>query len=130
MADKYRYIDPNGTAFAELPSKWHNISPFTWDVASQHHWIKEYVPPVPTPEPLPRTTCTKYELIGCLSEFYPGLLETLRAAYEESADLRFYWNTVIQLDRNNADFKVAVGLLDIDDDTLDEIFAKIEPVEA
>jgi len=127
MATYIRYwLAPTGERFSELPGKWHNISPFTRDEAGKHGWmyLAERVP-----DQAPRTTCTKYELVRCLEAHYPALLVTLRAAYAVNTDLQFYWNTVVQLDRNNEDFKSAVSQLGITDEQLDEIFAKIEPVE-
>lgn len=126
MATRWYWLAPTGERFNELPGKWHNISPFTEDEALRHGWVMraEHIP-----DPAPRTTCTKYELVACLSEHYPELLVTLRAAYAVNTDLQFYWNTVVQLDRNNADFQSAVSQMGITDEQLDEIFGKIDPVE-
>ena len=72
-----------------------------------------------------RTTCTKYELVTCLQKYFPELLSSLRTAYAQSADLQFYWNSVLDLDRNNADFQSLVSGLGITSGQLDAIFAKI-----
>lgn len=80
-----------------------------------------------------RTRCTKYQLINCLTAYYPELLSALRTAYEaqteQGAALRFYWNSVLDLDRNNEDFQNACQLLGITEAQLDEIFSKIEGEE-
>ena len=73
-----------------------------------------------------RTQCTKYELVTCLQNHFPELLASLREAYAQSADLQFYWNSVLDLDRNNADFQNLVQILGVTTEQLDAIFAKIE----
>ena len=82
----------------------------------------------PAPEPPPRTVCTKYELITALREHFPALLTALRQAYSSDAELQFFWNSVNDLDRNNADFQAAAVKLGIDAATLDAIFAAIGEV--
>ena len=72
-----------------------------------------------------RTQCTKYELVTCLQNHFPELLTSLRQAYAQSAELQFYWNSVLDLDRNNADFQNLVNSLGVTDAQLDAIFAKI-----
>ena len=79
----------------------------------------------PAPEPPPRTTCTKYELVRAFRKYFPDLLVELQRAYSADDELQFYWNTVIDLDRENQDFKTAIDKLGIDGETLDAIFAKI-----
>ena len=76
--------------------------------------------------PPPRTTCTKYELVTCLRTYFPELLSCLRTAYANSQDLQFWWNSVLDLDRENADFRQTVSALGITEEQLDEIFAKLE----
>jgi hypothetical protein len=73
-----------------------------------------------------RTQCTKYELVQCLQNHFPELLASLRQAYAQSSDLQFYWNSVLDLDRNNADFQSLVQKLGVTSEQLDAIFAKIE----
>ena len=73
-----------------------------------------------------RTMCTKYELVKCLQNHFPELLASLRQAYAQSADLQFYWNSVLDLDRNNADFQNLVSSLGVTESQLDAIFAEIE----
>lgn len=73
----------------------------------------------------PRTTCTKYELVTCLQTYFPELLASLRQAYAASSDLQFYWNTVNDLDRSNADFQSFAHSLGVTSEQLDAIFAKI-----
>ena len=72
-----------------------------------------------------RTQCTKYELVTCLQNHFPELLASLRQAYAQSANLQFYWNSVLDLDRNNADFQNLANSLGITSEQLDAIFAKI-----
>ena len=89
-------------------------------------WTKEEYDAWYQAHPAPaRTQCTKYELVTCLQKYFPELLTNLRAAYAQSADLQFYWNSVLDLDRNNADFQSLVSCLGITSEQLDEIFAKI-----
>lgn len=116
------WLAPTLERFDTLPSLWHNISPFNEGTARSHGWVKchERV----EDEPASRT-CTKYELIECLNEHYPSLLATLKDAYAADTDLQFYWNTVIQLDRDNDDFKAAVAKLGVAEEQLDDIFSKI-----
>lgn len=72
-----------------------------------------------------RTTCTKYELVTCLQNHFPELLDSLRTAYAQSSELQFYWNSVLDLDRNNTDFQNLVNSLGVTESQLDAIFAKI-----
>ena len=73
-----------------------------------------------------RTQCTKYELVTCLQNHFPELLASLREAYAQSSDLQFYWNSVLDLDRNNADFVNLAQTLGVTSEQLDAIFSKIE----
>ena len=82
----------------------------------------------PAPPPPPRTTCTKYELITALRERFPALLAALRSAYERDEEIRFFWASVQDLDRENADFQVAAGRLGITAEQLDAIFAAVGEV--
>ena len=116
------WLAPTLEKFSTLPAIWHNISPFNENTARSHGWVKCYerVEDVPASR-----TCTKYELIACLNEHYPSLLASLKEAYAADTDLQFYWNTVIQLDRDNDDFKSAVAKLGVTEEQLDDIFSKI-----
>ena len=91
-----------------------------WTEAEIEAWRQAH--PVPV---IPRTQCTRYELVQCLQEYFPELLANLRAAYAQSAELQFYWNSVLDLDRNNADFQSLVSSLGVTSEQLDAIFAKI-----
>ena len=91
-----------------------------WTREEYDAWYREH--PVPV---IPRTQCTKYELVTCLQTHFPELLASLRQAYAQSPDLQFYWNSVLDLDRNNADFRNLVQSLGVTAEQLDEIFAKI-----
>lgn len=84
-------------------------------------WYREHPEPV-----IPRTKCTKYELVTCLQKHFPELLETLKINYQVNPNLQFYWNSVIELDRANSDFQQLAERLDVTSEQLDAIFAKIE----
>ena len=92
-----------------------------WTREEYDAWHRAHPAPV-----IPRTQCTKYELVKCLQENFPELLDSLRTAYAQSADLQFYWNSVLDLDRNNVDFQHLAETLGVTSEQLDEIFAKIE----
>ena len=94
---------------------------YTVTEAEAEEWREAH----PAPEPPPRTTCTKYELIKVLRERFPVLGAALRQAYEMDPELRYFWASILDLDRNNADFQAAAGKLGIDAATLDAIFAAI-----
>lgn len=72
------------------------------------------------------TTCTKYEFVNALAALDPALLEAVRAAYAANTDLQFFWNTVQELDRNNADFQRFAASLRATEEQLDEIFRKVK----
>jgi len=94
---------------------------FTLTEADAEEWRKAH----PAPPPPARTTCTKYELVTCLQTHFPELLARLREAYTENSDLQFYWNAIIELDRENSDFQAITDKLGISESELDEIFSKI-----
>ena len=119
---KVYWLAPTLERFDTLPSLWHNISPFNEASARSHGWVKRYERV--EDEPASRT-CTKYELIACLDEHYPSLLASLKEAYAKDTEMQFYWNSVIQLDRDNDDFKAAVAKLGVTEEQLDDIFSKV-----
>lgn len=123
MAIREYWVSPAGEKFYTLPKKWHNLTPFSDKVAYAHGWSRfgEHVQEPDTT----RTQCTKYELLHCLEEFFPELLTTLKEKYAASEELQFYWNSVIRLDRTNADFRREAEALGVTDEQLDEIFQKI-----
>ena len=84
-------------------------------------WRREH----PAPPPPPRSQCTKYELVRCLQTHFPDLLARLREAYASNQNLQFFWNSVLNLDRENVDFQSIVATLGITESELDEIFQKI-----
>ena len=94
-----------------------------WTAQQIEEWKEEH--PEPT---VPVTTCTKYQLVTCLQKYFPELLEALRTAYQQSPDLQFYWNSVLDLDRNNADFQNLAAALGVSEEQLDEIFSKIDVI--
>lgn len=91
-----------------------------WTEEEIAEWKRQHPDPV-----IPKTMCTKYELVTCLQKYFPELLANLRTAYAQSPDLQFYWNSVLDLDRNNADFRNLVQNLGVTSEQLDEIFSKI-----
>ena len=105
-----------------------NLSPakmneygFTITEAEAEEWRQQH----PAPPPPTRTMCTKYELVTCLEAHFPKLLASLRSAYAASPDLQFYWNSVLDLDRNNADFQNLAQSLGVTSAQIDAIFAAI-----
>ena len=117
------YRSPTGWImnFNRSPEKMTAYGWRNWTEEEIAAWKAEH----PDPEPPPRTTCTKYELVTCLRSYFPELLASLLAAYAESPDLQFWWNSVLDLDRDNADFQQTVAALGITEAQLDAIFAKI-----
>lgn len=95
---------------------------YTVTEAESEEWRRHH----PAPPAPPRTTCTKYELITVISLRFPELLKQFRDEYEDSYELRFYWNTVQELDRTNADFQRFALALGISEEQIDAIFAALE----
>ena len=114
------YRTPEGTIFNfyKSPEQMQKYGWREWTDAEYQAWKAEHPAPA-------RTQCTKYELVTCLQNHFPELLASLRAAYAQSAELQFYWNSVLDLDRNNADFQSLVSGLGVTSEQLDAIFAKI-----
>ena len=117
------YLSPAGWImnFYKCPEAMIRYGWRDWTKEEYDEWYREHPEPV-----IPRTQCTKYELVTCLQKHFPELLASLREAYAQSADLQFYWNSVLDLDRNNADFLTLANILGVTSEQLDEIFAKIE----
>ena len=92
-----------------------------WTKEEYDAWHQAHPAPV-----IVRTQCTKYELVTCLQTHFPELLTRFREAYTQSTVLQFYWNSVLDLDRNNADFQNLANTLGVSSEQLDEIFSKIE----
>ena len=95
---------------------------YTVTEAEAEEWRRQH----PAPPPSPRTVCTKYELVNALSAHFPDLLAELRQAYASSPELQFFWNTVNDLDRANADFLRFAQTLGITEEQIDAIFAALE----
>ena len=95
---------------------------FTVTEAEAEEWRRQH----PAPPPPARTVCTKYELVNVLQAHFPWSMAKLRAAYDANTDLQFYWNSVVELDRNNADFQAFADKLGITSEQIDEIFAALE----
>ena len=115
----YRSADGWIMNFNQSPEQMQKYGWRNWTDEEYAAWKAEH------PDPA-RTTCTKYELVTCLQTHFPELLANLRQAYSQSAELQFYWNSVLDLDRNNADFQSLANSLGITSEQLDEIFSKIE----
>ncbi len=118
------FITPDGRTICNF-----NLSPelmneygYTVTEVQAEEWRRQH----PAPPPPPRTVCTKYELVGVLSKHFPELLAELRQAYAASPELQFYWNTVNDLDRANADFQRFAQTLGISEAQIDAIFAALE----
>ena len=92
-----------------------------WTREEYDEWYRQHPAPV-----IPRTQCTKYELVTCLQKHFPELLQMLKDNYAVTPNLQFYWNSVLDLDRNNADFQAMTQSLGVTAEQLDAIFAKIE----
>ena len=114
------YRTPEGTIFNfyKSPEQMQKYGWRNWTDEEYAAWKGKH------PDPA-RTQCTKYELVTCLQTHFHELLASLRQAYLQSAELQFYWNSVIDLDRNNADFQSLANSLGITSAQLDAIFAKI-----
>ena len=119
------YLTPDGWVmnFDKSPEQTAAYGWRDWTGAEIAAWKAEHPDPVIT-----RTACTKYELVTCLRTCFPELLASLRTAYANSPDLQFWWNSVLDLDRENADFQQTVSALGITEEQLDAIFAKIGEV--
>lgn len=117
------FVTPDGRTICNF-----NLSPelmtcygFSVTEAEAEEWRRQH----PAPEPPPRTVCTKYELVNTLQAHFPELLAELRQAYAASPELQFFWNTVNDLDRANADFQRFAENLGISEAQIDAIFAAI-----
>ena len=116
------YLSPDGWImnFNQSPEQMTRYGWRDWTEAEIAAWKAAHPAPV-----IPRTQCTKYELVTCLRTYFPELLASLRAAYMQNTDLQFWWNSVLDLDRENEDFQQTVTALGITPAQLDAIFAKI-----
>lgn len=125
---RFIYVNPTGYPIEQLPREWHGISPFTEAQAVAHRWRKVWLPdPEPVKEPV--TKCTKYDLVKCLREHFPEYLEKLKDAYGKNSHVAFFWNTVNDLDRNNAEFIELAHAIGFDDTQIDEVFSLVIPTE-
>lgn len=70
------------------------------------------------------TICTRYEFINALQEL--GLYDQLFAAWQASPELQFYWGSVNNLDRADANFQRLAATLNASEEQLDSIFRKIK----
>ena len=117
------YRSPTGWImnFYKSPEQMQKYGWRDWTDEEYAEWKEEH----PDPEPPARTMCTKYELVTCLQKHFPELLQSLMDTYAVTPDLQFYWNSVLDLDRNNTDFQNLVSRLEITEAQLDAIFSKI-----
>lgn len=118
------FVTPDGRTICNfnLSVELMNKYGFTVTEAEAEEWRRKH----PAPPPPARTVCTKYELVNVLQAHFPALLEELRQAYAGSSELQFYWNTVNDLDRANADFQRFAQTLGITSEQIDAIFAALE----
>ena len=70
----------------------------------------------------PVRKCTRYDFVKALKAYDMSLYERLFTAYQQSSELQFLWNTVNELDRDNADFIAMTAQLGIGNDILDDLF--------
>ena len=124
MTNTY-YLDPDGKRYDSLPHKWNNASPITEEYALSHGWTK-HTETIPEPSVI---TVTKYSLLVCLRANHAELYDTLKAAYDASADLRFFWNSVNELNRLNEDFINAYTSLGLTAEQVEAIFNECQPAE-
>ena len=117
------YLSPTGWImnFNQSPEKMTAYGWRDWTQEEYDAWKEAHPDPV-----VPRTMCTKYELVTCLQKYFPELLQMLKDNYAVTPNLQFYWNSVLDLDRNNADFQNLVNRLGVTPKQLDAIFSKIE----
>lgn len=118
------FITPDGRTICNFNTSPELMTQYGYTVteAEAEEWRRQH----PAPPPPPRTVCTKYELVNVLQAHFPELLAELRQAYAASPELQFFWNTVNDLDRENADFqRLALGI-GISEAQIDAIFAALE----
>lgn len=118
------FITPDGRTICNFPASPELMNRYGFTVTEEEaeEWRKAH----PAPPPPPRTVCTKYELVETLSKHFPELLARLREAYAASTELQFFWNTVNDLDRSNADFQRFTHSLGISDAEISAIFNALE----
>lgn len=120
------FVTPDGRTICNfnLSVKFMNQYGYTVTEEEAEEWRKEHPEPPAPPAPT-RTTCTKYQLVGVLKEYYPQVFEQLRQAYASNSDIQFYWNTVNELDRTNADFIEAFEGLGFTAEFVEEVFGRL-----
>ena len=96
---------------------------YTLTEAEAEAWRQAH--PAPKPRPAVRTRCTKYELVTVLREHFAGLYYELRERYEADPELRFFWSSVTELDRDNADFFALAEKAGLTSTQIAEIFARL-----
>lgn len=105
--------------FYSLPGQWRNISPFTEEVAISKGWAKHEEEKI-------SSVCTKYQFINALKKAGDSLYKTFVDAYSTNNEFAMFWNTVIELDRENEDFKKFTSELGVAEKQIEEIFGLIE----
>lgn len=70
----------------------------------------------------PPTECTKYEFVRAIRALDQSLYASLMRLYSSSVEIQFFWNTVNDLDRANADFQRLSDAAGLDDVKLYDIF--------
>ncbi len=105
--------------FYSLPGQWRNISPFTEEIAISKGWTKheeEYIP----------TTCTKYQFLNSLRKNGKELYERFASAYSSNPEFSMFWNSVLDLDRENADFLRFCEELGVSPEQVEAVFSAID----
>lgn len=110
------WIEPGtGVSYLHIPCKWRGICNLTQELAIRKGWRAQVVSDVPD-------TCTKYQFIAAIKQASDDLWQKLYQAYQTNLEFSFYWNSVNQLDRNDATFQSLANKLGATQDDIDVIF--------
>lgn len=119
MKRKY-WLSPIGSIkWYGLPRKWHGITPFGESTALSKGWTEheeEYIP----------TTCTKYQFLNSLRKNGKELYERFASAYSSNPEFSMFWNSVLDLDRENADFLRFCEELGVSPEQVEAVFSAID----
>lgn len=124
------YTDPDGNTYSELPKIWNNCSPITEQFLLDNHWTIEIVDD--EEQQFTTNICSKYQFINAIKKYDqetgadPSLYNTLIALYTNSPVFQFYWNSVLQLDRNNEDFQLLFQQAGLPISVLNRLFELVE----
>lgn len=110
------WIEPGtGVSYLRIPVKWRGICNLTQELAIRKGWRAEVVSDIPD-------ICTKYQFITAIKQASDDLWQKLYQAYQTNLEFSFYWNSVNQLDRNDATFQSLASKLGATQDDIDVIF--------